>query len=168
MKITLAKLLTLTLTLVLILSMLTSCGMKSYSRLGISFELPADFEERAVAGALMAFGNDEAFVVFNKYTLGDLSKLGLSTLDVQNYTEKLLETTELVDTVEPTYSATGQRAVFSYVVQDPEVTDLYYYYYTTVIQGTGCIWTIQMACYDVISYEYEADFVKWAAGFTVE
>ena len=168
MKKVLTKLLILAVSIILPISMLASCGMQSYSRLGISFEIPSKYEERAVAGALMAFGDEESFIVFNKYSLADLSKLGLSTLDVQNYTEKILESTEITESVEPSYSASGKRADFSYIVQDPETTDLYYYYYTVVMQGSGSIWVVQMACYEPLAYEYGTKFAKWASSLKAD
>ena len=161
MKNTAVKFTALALMLALLLAALTSCGMAQYSRLGISFELPRDFEERANAGALMAFGNDEAFIVFNKYTAAELSLAGL-TLDVSSFTENFLEKTELSSSVEPTYNATGDRAEFDYIVEDPEVLDVYYYYYAVIIKGTGCIWAVQMACYAPLIDEYQPEFEKWA------
>ena len=161
MKNTAIKFIILTLTLALLLAALTSCGVTQYSRLGISFEIPSDFEERANAGALMAFGNDEAFIVFNKYTTAELALAGL-TLDVAAFTENFLEKTELSSSVEPTYNATGDRAVFDYIVEDPEVLDTYYYYYAVILKGTDCIFAVQMACYAPIAAEYEPKFEKWA------
>ena len=161
MKKTAVKFVILVLTLALLSVALTSCGMAQYSRLGISFEIPSNFEERANAGALMAFGNDEAFIVFNKYTAAELSLAGL-TLDVPSFTENFLEKTELSDSVEPTYNAAGDRAVFDYIVEDPEVLDTYYYYYAVIIKGTDCIFAVQMACYAPLVSEYQPEFEKWA------
>ena len=168
MKRTVFKFVILILCTALLCAALTSCGMVQYSRLGISFELPRDFEERANAGALMAFGSDEAFIVFNKYTLTELAVAGLSSLDIQAFTENFLEKSELSETVAPAYSASGDRAEFDYIVEDPEVPTTYYYYYAVIINGADCIWAVQMACYAPLAAEYESEFEKWAESLTTE
>ena len=162
MKRTVFKFVILVLCTALLCAALTSCGMVQYSRLGISFELPRDFEERANAGALMAFGSDEAFIVFNKYTLTELAVAGLSSLDIQAFTENFLEKSELSETVAPAYSASGDRAELDYIVEDPEVPTTYYYYYAVIINGADCIWAVQMACYAELSTKYAPQFEKWA------
>ena len=167
MKRTSFKLVTLVLTVALMGALLVSCGTSRYSRLGISFEIPRNFEERANPDALMAFGSDEAFIVFNKYTAADLALAGLSELDVQGFTENFLEKSELSETVEPTYNATGDRAEFDYIVEDPEVPETYYYYYAVILEGADCIWAVQMACYAPLAAEYEPKFEKWASSLAV-
>ncbi len=146
---------------------LSSCGLVGYSRLGISFEIPRSFEEKAVAGAKMAFGDDKSFIVFNKYTETELSAIGISELDVKAYTEYFLEKSEL-GVEEVGYDTAGTRAAFSYVVGDPEVENLYYYYSVTILKGTGCIWAVQMACYADLMYEYMPEFDKWAASLKAD
>ena len=139
---------------------LASCGMKEYSRLGISFKIPSGYEEKAISGAKMAFGDDESFIVFNKYTAGELSAIGLG-LGVREYTERFLEQTKIgVD--DPTYNASETRAEFSYVVKDPDNDSTYYYYYVLILKGDNCIWAVQMACYADLIYKYEDKFVDWA------
>ena len=168
MKKTALKFVILVLSAALLCTALSSCGMSRYSRLGISFEIPASFEERANADALMAFGSDEAFIVFNKYTLSELAVAGLSSLDVRAFTENFLEKSELSDSVSPTYNASGDRAEFDYIVEDPEVPTTYYYYYAVIINGADCIWAVQMACYAPLAAEYEPKFEKWAESLTTE
>ena len=80
------KIAVLILTLLLILSF-SSCGTTAYTKAGISFEIPSRFEPRAVAGAEFAYGDDEAFIVFNKRTRNELMAGGLSVLDVAEFTE---------------------------------------------------------------------------------
>lgn len=168
MKRTVSKFITVILAVALLVSALSSCGTRRYSRLGISFEIPKSFEERATAGALMAFGDDESFIVFNKYTMAELALSGLSSLDVQNYTEHFIEVSELSDSVNPVYSAAGDRAEFDYIVQDPEVLTTYYYYYAVIMNGKNCIWAVQMACYAELSAEYRPEFEKWAASLKAD
>ncbi len=167
MKRTAIKFVTLILTAALLSAVLSSCGMAQYSRLGISFEIPRNFEERANASALMAFGSDEAFIVFNKYIQSDLALAGLD-LDVQSFTENFLEKSELSEAVEPTYNASGSRAEFDYIVEDPEVTETYYYYYAVILKGSDCIWAVQMACYAPLAAEYEPEFEKWASSLKTD
>ena len=158
MKVT--RILALLLTCVLILS-LASCGMKSYSRLGLSFEIPAGYEEKAIAHVDMAYGDDTSFIVFNKYTSSELSLIGVSATDVKAYTEYFLEKSE-IGVEDVTYSSDGARATFEYVVGDPENTDVYYYYSVLILRGADCIWAVQMACYADLMYDYASEFETWA------
>jgi len=145
---------------------LASCTEREYSRLGISFKIPSSFKEKAVAGAKMAFGDDEAFIVFNKFDKAMLGGLGLSPDDVKGYTDYFLEKSELL--CEPVYNASLTGASFSYVVEDPEDLQTYYYYYVVILKGTDCIWAVQMACYDALAYEYIPKFKSWEASLRTE
>ena len=154
--------------LIAVLAMaLASCGTSSYSRLGISFEIPSRFEEKAVAGAKMAFGDDESFIVFNKYTETELASIGVENLDVKEYTEYFLEKSQ-IGVEDVVYDTSGLRAAFTYVVSDPEVKDVYYFYSVVILKGTGCIWAVQMACYADLMYEYMPEFEKWAASLKAD
>ena len=159
------KISVLILTLLLALSF-TACGTAKYSKLGISFEIPKHFEPRAVSGAVFAYGDDESFIVFTRRTSAELSANGLSVLDVAEFTDRFLTESGMKDAVEVSYST--DRAEFSYVVEDPEVADLYYYYYTIVLKGKDCIWIVQMSCYEAIADRYYAEFDKWAASIEIE
>ena len=165
MKKTLKRVFLLTLTLLLLVS-LSSCGSTKYTKLGISFEIPKRFEPRAVTGALFAYGDDESFIVFTRRTRNELLAGGLSEINVSEFTDRFLTESGMKDAVEVEYMT--DRAEFSYVVEDPEVTDLYYYYYTVVLKGDECIWIVQMSCYEAIADKYYSEFDKWAASIEIE
>jgi len=153
------------LTLILAFS-LTACGTVTYTRAGISFEIPKSFEPRAVVGADFAYGGDEAFIIFNKRTRNELQAGGLSELDVAEFTDRFLTENEMKDAVEVKHFA--DRAEFDYVVGDPDNEEVFYYYYTIVMKGKDCIWIIQMGCYEAVAPEYASEFDKWAASIKVE
>ena len=145
---------------------LTSCGTTLYEKPGITFELPSRFEQRSIEKALYAYGDDESFVVFNKRTRSELQANGLSVLDAAEFAARFLTQNEMSDAVQVTGNA--DRAEFSYVVADPDNSEVYYYYYTLVLSGTDCLWIVQMACYEPLTAEYLPEFDKWARSITVE
>ena len=157
--------LVLALTFLLMLSF-ASCGSAKYTKLGISFEIPKRFEPRAVTGGTFAYGDDESFIVFTRRTRNELAAGGLLEINVSEFTDRFLTESGMKDAVEVEYMT--DRAEFSYVVEDPEVADLYYYYYTIVLKGDECIWIVQMSCYEAIADKYYSKFDKWAASIEIE
>ncbi len=155
------------LALILIVALaLASCGTTRYEKQGISFELPSRFEQRAIANALYAYGDDESYIVFNKHTKSALALQGISTLDVADFVDHALTKNGMKDSVQVEYDV--DRAEFSYIAADAEAEGVLYYCYSLVIRGTDCIWMIQMFCYASLSSEYVPEFEKWAASIKVE
>ena len=155
------------LALILIVALaLVSCGTTRYEKQGISFELPSRFEQRAIANALYAYGDDESYIVFNKHTKSALALQGISTLDVAEFVDHALTKNGMKDSVQVEYDV--DRAEFSYIAADAEAEGVLYYCYSLVIRGTDCIWMIQMFCYASLSSEYVPEFEKWAASIKVE
>ena len=165
MKRILKIILILTLTLGLLLT-LTACGSTKYTKLGVTFEIPSRLEPRAVAGAAFAYGDDESFIVFTRRTKSELLASGLSELDVAEFTDRFLAESAMKDAVDVEYS-TG-RAEFSYVVEDPDNMELYYYYHTVVMKGADSIWIIQMSTYEALADKYIPKIEKWAASIVIE
>ena len=161
-----AKRISLMLLAVLLLISLAACGNTRYSKLGISFEIPSRLEPRAVAGAVFAYGDGESFIVFTRRTRAELSANGLSEINVSEFTDRFLTESGMKDSIDVSYST--DRAEFSYVVEDPEEADLYYYYYTVIMKGNDCIWIVQMSTYDALADKYTPDFKKWAASIEIE
>ena len=155
------------LALILIVALaLASCSTTRYEKQGISFELPSRFEQRAIANALYAYGDDESYIVFNKHTKSALALQGISTLDVAEFVDHALTKNGMKDSVQVEYDV--DRAEFSYIAADVEAEGVLYYCYSLVIRGTDCIWMIQMFCYASLSSEYVPEFEKWAASIKVE
>ena len=161
-----AKKITLSILTLLLAFSCIACGTKSYSKSGISFDIPSRFEPRAVVGADFAYGDDESFIVFNKRTRSQLMANGLSELNVTEFTDRFLTESGMKDAIEVYYST--DRAEFGYVVEDPDVAELYYYYYTVILKGNDCIWIVQMACYEALADKYVYEFDKWAASIEIE
>lgn len=166
MKKTAIRVLALVILSALMLLSLASCGSVKYSKLGISFEIPRRFEQRALAGASFAYGDDESFIVFTRRTRSELQAGGLSELDVAEFTDRFLTDNGMKDAIEVDYST--DRAEFGYVVTDPDNEEVYYYYYTIVLKGSDCIWIVQMACYEALTDKYVPEFYKWAESIKVE
>lgn len=155
------------LALILILSLtLVSCGTTRYEKQGISFELPSSFEQRAIENALYAYGDDEAYIVFNKHTKSALAAQGITTLDVAAFIDHALTENGMKDSVEVEYGV--DRAEFSYIAADSDTEGLLYYCYSLAIRGTDCIWMVQMFCYASLASDYIPEFDKWAASIVVD
>ena len=155
------------LALILIVALaLASCGTTRYEKQGISFELPSRFEQRAIANALYAYGDDESYIVFNKHTKSALALQGISTLDVADFVDHALTKNGMKDSVQVEYDV--DRAEFSYIAADADAEGVLYYCRSLVIKGTDCIWMIQMFCYASLSSDYIPEFEKWAASIEVE